>query len=64
VQGIIPPVEGGLDDAMQLTEIEAARYDQATPGRRLDLGDRNPDLERVGFLEKRMPASMPAPATI
>jgi hypothetical protein len=27
VQMIVPPAEGGLDDAMQLTEMEAARYD-------------------------------------
>src|SRR5262249_10312900 len=39
VQVRIPPAEGGLDDAMQLTKMEAARHDQATPDCRLNLGD-------------------------
>lgn len=51
VEVIIPPPEGGLDDAMQLTEVEAARHDQAPPDRRLDFGERDADLQRVGFLE-------------
>jgi hypothetical protein len=36
---------------MQLTEVEAARHDQAPPDRRLDLGKRDVDLQHVGFLE-------------
>src|SRR5215213_7559023 len=51
VQVRIPPAEGGLDDAMQLTEMKAARHNQATPDRRLDPGEGDPDLQRVGFLK-------------
>src|SRR6185437_2804703 len=50
VRMIIPPAERGLDDAVQLTEMEAARHDQAAPDRRLDLGEGDADLQRIGFL--------------
>ena len=35
----------------KLAEMEAARHDQAAPDGRLDLGERDADLQRVGFLE-------------
>ena len=46
---VIPPAEGGLEDAMKLTEMEAARHNQAPPDRRLDLGERDADLKRIGL---------------
>ena len=51
VQVAVPPAEGGLDDAMQLTEVEAARHNQATPDRGLDFGERDADLECVRFVQ-------------
>ena len=36
---------------MKLTEMEAARHNQAPPDRRLDLGERDTDLERVGLVQ-------------
>jgi len=54
VQVAVPPAEGGLDDAMQLAEMEAARHDQATPNRWLDFGERDADLQGIGLLEALM----------
>ena len=51
VQVVIPPAKGGLDDTVELPEMEAARHDQAAPDCRFDLGDGDADLQRVGFLE-------------
>ena len=51
MQVIVPPTEGRLDDAVKLAEVEAARDDQAAPDRRLDLRERDTDLERIRFLK-------------
>ena len=51
VEVTVPPAEGGLDDTMQLAEMEAARHDQAPPDRRLDFGERDTDLQGIGLLE-------------
>src|SRR5205085_1775583 len=45
VQVVVPPTEGGLDDLVQLTEVERARHDQAPPDRRLDLLESDPHLD-------------------
>ena len=62
VQVIIPPAEGGLNDAVQLTEMKAARHDQA----RQIAGSISARATRIcsalGSCQ-RMPPSMLAPAT-
>ena len=51
VEVAVPPAEGGLNDTMQLAEMEAARHDQAPPDRRLDFGELDTDLQGIGLLE-------------
>ena len=51
VEVAVPPAESGLDDMMQLAEAEAARHDQAPPDRRLDVGERDTDLQGIGLLD-------------
>ncbi len=51
VQVVVPPPERGLEDAMELAEMEATRDDKTAPYRGLDRGKCDADLESVGFLE-------------
>jgi len=53
VEMVVPPTEGRLDDAMQLTQVEDARDNEASPGHWLDAGQRDTQLDRVGGLEHR-----------
>lgn len=52
MQMIVPPIEGGLNDKMQLSEAPGPRNDDTPPDRRFDPGNLDSDLKRVGFLEK------------
>ena len=49
-QVAVPPLEGGLDREMKLPQMPAPGDDGLAPGRRPDLGQRNPDLERIWVL--------------
>jgi hypothetical protein len=51
VKVAIPPAEGGLDDAVQLAEVESDRHDKAAPDWRLDPDKRDADLNGVRFVE-------------
>jgi hypothetical protein len=48
-QVAVPPVEGGLDREMKLPQMPGPGNDELSPDRRLNLGKRDPDLERIGF---------------
>src|SRR3954452_11335240 len=50
VQVGVPPVEGCLDAQVKLPEVPGPGHDEAAPDRRLDLGQRDPDLQGVGLL--------------
>jgi hypothetical protein len=51
VQVLVPPAKCGLDDLMQLTQVEGARHGQAPPDRWLDLLESDPHLNRRRELE-------------
>ena len=50
VQVAIPPVEGGLDREVKLPQMPCPGDDELSPDGGLDLGQGDPDLERIGFL--------------
>jgi hypothetical protein len=60
VQMIVPSVESGLDDEMELAQVPGPGHDETTPGRRLDLVQGHADLQGVGFAEGVHPATRPA----
>jgi hypothetical protein len=46
---IIPPAEGGLDDPVQLAEMEAPRDHELAPDRRLDVEQGDAELHGGRF---------------
>ena len=50
MQVAIPPVEGGLDREMKLSQMPGPWDDEPSPDHRLDFRQRDPDLERIWFL--------------
>ena len=50
VQVAVPPVEGGLDREMKLPQMPGPGDDELSPDGWLDLGQGDPNLERIGFL--------------
>jgi hypothetical protein len=50
VQVAVSLVEGGLDCEMKLSQMPGPGDDEASSDHRLDLGQRDPDLECIGFL--------------
>lgn len=60
VKMIVPPVEGGLDAQVELFEVPGQWHDEAAPDLRLDLVERDADLDSVGLLEHGGEWSRPA----
>jgi hypothetical protein len=50
VQVAVPPVADRLDREMKLPQMPRPGNDELSPDRRLDLRQRDPDLERIAFL--------------
>jgi len=49
VQVAVPPVEGGLDRKMELPQMPDPRDDKLSPDCRLEIGQCDPDLQRIGI---------------